>query len=382
MFLRLLFNFIFGSIPLWSTKNGRIFYKNKIEYTIRGCNWHGIETNCKVPHGLWINSIDTYFNLLSKNDFNSIRVPMSYEVMKNFDSIIVSEDCVIANPQYINKTVEIFMDDFFKKAQENDITILIDLHTLEGRITEYPWTSQISYNDTINVWTNFIKRYENKIFGIELKHEPHNQCSFDIFSEWCKSAIIEIEKNTNYKGLYFVSGVQYAFNNGEFNRTWNGIMGDGQEIEFATYKLEDLVNNTYLLEPKIPQNRIVFCPHVTSPSILGNIINTNSWSNGFAYINNKNWIWKDNAIIFTQIGGWFEGGQINFYYNFRDWCIKYNFQQGMYWWTLPPTSMLEGGLLLGQSWLQVDSYKLNYIKSFIPEPTVGNLDSKIRYIRN
>jgi len=377
IFYKLLSNFLFGITPLWTTKDGKIYYKDKIEYTIRGCNWHGIETNCRVPHGLWINSLDIYFDLLSEKNFNSIRLPISYEIMKDLD-VIVSDGCVIENPKYINKSVEYFLQDFFIKAKEKDITILVDLHTLEGRITEYPWTNQITYNDTVLTWVNFVKKFENDIFGIELKHEPHNECSFNIFSEWCSSVIIEIEKNTNYQGLYFISGVEYSFDNGEFNRTWNGVKGDGQEVEFATFKFQDLITNTYLSDDRIPHNRIVFCPHVSSPSILGNIINTEYWYDGFGFIKNKEWEWQNNAIIFTQIGGWFEGGEINFYYKFKDWSIKNNFTNGMYWWTLPPTSILEGGLLAGEMWLEIDNSKFNYIKSFIPNPTIGDLEQKLK----
>ena len=51
---------------IWQTKNGEIYVNNTIPYRIRGVNWHGIETNCKVPHGLWLNKVSFYLDILKQ----------------------------------------------------------------------------------------------------------------------------------------------------------------------------------------------------------------------------------------------------------------------------------------------------------------------------
>jgi endoglucanase len=141
----------------WYTNNGSIYNNDKI-YNIIGCNWNGIETECKVPHGLWLNPLEYYITFLKENGFNSVRIPLSYEIMTNL-STPINNNCVLLNLQYINQTIEFVLEDLFIQLNNNNITILVDLHTIDNIVTECPWTESISYVNTIDAWIILIIRF-------------------------------------------------------------------------------------------------------------------------------------------------------------------------------------------------------------------------------
>lgn len=353
---------------IWETKNGEIYVNNTIPYRIRGVNWHGIETNCKVPHGLWLNKVSFYLDILNANKFNSVRLPVSYEVMNNLDQPVL-QSCLTSNPELEHLSVGDFLDYFMDTLRVRNITLLVDLHTIQGRITQYPWTNSVSFNATKSAWVNFLKRYGTKVFGVELKNEPHNECQLDEFIHWCVSTIESIERETSFNGLYFISGVQYTFKDGSFNTTWDGITGDKQGSHFPGTNYGDLRETSDLANPNIPLNRIIFSPHIYAPDIE-DAENSINWESQFGFIKRKNWIFKDIPIIFTELGGKLDGPDYDYYLEFGNWARENRLINGMYWYTLPPTSVSTGGLMVGDQWNKIDSRKMEYIKAFIPDPTI------------
>jgi hypothetical protein len=234
---------------------------------------------------------------------------------------------------------------------------------MEGRVTEYPWTNKISSNDTIDAWVSFLQRYGSKVFGVELKNEPHNECSLDEFIHWCVVAIQRIEKETSFKGLYFISGVQYTFKDGSFKQLWDGVQGDGQGTHFPSANYGDLKETSELNDNSIPLNRLVFSPHIYADE-------NQDWESNFGFIANQNWTFKGVPIIFSELGGRLEGNDYDFYINFKNWTRENNLTNGMYWYTLPPTSVATGGLMVGEKWDMINTRKMDYIRSFIPNPTI------------
>lgn len=356
------------TVAKWTTKNGSIYYNETIPYIVRGVNWHGMETNCKVPHGLWLNPMTFYMSVLSENDFNSIRLPLSYEIMNNLNQSVTTS-CVSATPELNNESVGKFLEVFIDNLKSYNLTLLVDLHNIEGRITEYPWTSNISGDQIIDAWINFLSRYGKDLFGIELKNEPHNECTLDEFIDWCIKAIKRIEIETQFRGIYFISGVQYSFKDDDFEKHWDGVKGDNQGVHFPNINYRDL-SESKLLNANIPLNRIAFSPHIYAPDVL-DYISEIDWEFQFGFISEKNWCLNKNPIIFTELGGRLEGSDEQFYEKFYKWINKKNFTSGMYWYTLPPTSSSTGGLMVGNMWNAMDRRKLDYIENFITNPTVN-----------
>ena len=352
-------NLLRGTINgVWSTRNGMIMFNNTIPYIIRGTNWHGIESDCKVPHGLWVNSINFYLDLLENNGFNSIRIPVSYEIMSNL-SISVENTCLDVNPQYMGYTSGEFLKDFMNQVKQRGVTILVDQHTIMGEIQSYPWTAEISGDQTIDAWVNFLKVFSNDVFAIELKNEPHNDCTLFTFLEWCKNAIRRIERETNYKGLYFISGTQLSTIDNNKNHAWGGTFND---LKFHP----DLMNNF-----DVPYSRLVFCPHVYGTSVRSDSVGNDDfsvWDSDFGFIKTTNWQLNNIPIIFSEMGGFLKDSDLNFYNRFKDYAFERGLNTGLYWWSFPSTSQDTGGLL-ENDFQTIDWNKMNYIKSFIPSPT-------------
>jgi aryl-phospho-beta-D-glucosidase BglC (GH1 family) len=340
---------------LWSVNNGEIIYNNTIPYIVRGINWNGIESDCLVSHGLWANPFMYYINLLKYHGFNSIRTPISYEVMRNLN-MIVNSYCVKQEPRLIGKTVEEYLYIYFDTLKNLGITVLVDLHTIDGRITEYPYDNYISYIDTINTWVDFLNKFGDRIFAIELKNEPHGPCTFNDFIIWCKDVIVNIEQKTNYTGLYFISGTQKSVKDNSMNNAWGGTFSD---INITNFPIEYI-------------DRIVLSPHVYGTSVRSDSVNgdnDDTWYNAFGFISKKNWILNKLPIIYTEIGGFLIGSDMTYYMRFLDWVFRNNLNKGMYWWTLPTTSIDTGGLFYDENMNELNWLKLNFIKSFIPNPT-------------
>jgi len=340
---------------LWSVNNGEIIYNNTIPYIIRGINWNGLESDCLIPHGLWKNSLMYYINLLKYHGFNSIRTPISYELMRNLN-VIVNPYCVTAEPRLHNITVEDFLYIYFDTLKNEGITVLVDLHTIDGRITEYPYDNYITYSDTIDAWVEFLKKFGDKIYAIELKNEPHGICNFNEFISWCKDAIYNIEYKTNYQGLYFISGTQISNKYNTMNNAWGGSFSD---IDINNFPIEY-------------KNRIVLSPHVYGTSVRSDSVKddgSENWFNAFGFISKNDWILNELPIIYTEIGGFLIGTDMEYYTRFLNWVKENNLNKGIYWWTLPTTSMDTGGLFNDDNMNELNWTKLNFIKTLIPNPT-------------
>jgi hypothetical protein len=233
----------------------------------------------------------------------------------------------------------------------------VDLHTIGGRITEYPYEDYLAtYDQTINAWVNFLNKFGDKIYAIELKNEPHGTCTFNDFITWCNSAINEIESRTKYKGLYFISGTQYSLSEQDMNHAWGGTFSDISESNFPMDYLD----------------RIVLCPHVYGTSVRSDAVSEDSsdiWNKAFGFIKDKNWLFKGLPIIFTEIGGFLIGSDGEYYNRFLEWAEGEKLNKGLYWWTLPTTSIDTGGIFLDDNMSELNWTKINFIKEFIKNPT-------------
>jgi hypothetical protein len=140
------------------------------------------------------------------------------------------------------------------------------------------------------------------------------------------------------------------------NNAWGGTFSD---INITNFPIEYI-------------DRIVLSPHVYGTSVRSDSVNgdnDDTWYNAFGFISKKNWILNKLPIIYTEIGGFLIGSDMTYYMRFLDWVFRNNLNKGMYWWTLPTTSIDTGGLFYDENMNELNWLKLNFIKSFIPNPT-------------
>ena len=263
---------------LLSTKNN-IYYGNEM-INIKGINWFGFETKCNVIHGLWANNIDFYFDFLKENNFNALRVPISYEMAidKNHKP---QPECINfkMNPELKDLTSREILHYVFEKAKENNMFILLDMHTMKNEITP------IAELDYIGGWINILPEFQNyvNLLGIDIKNEPHMPETWDHWMLYVKTTLFHLFK-IGYEKLYFIEGIQTA-------NPPSGWGNDFSNIEDDNFMIDN--------------NKIVFSPHVYGYSVRGETSITdgsNEFENWFGFLKEK----SNNAIVISEFGGFYK----------------------------------------------------------------------------
>lgn len=324
------------------SRQNRIMDHDGREIQIRGVNYFGFETACNVLHGLWVKNIDFYIDLLSNNDFNSVRIPLSYELMLRLDEMH-NQKCLQNDSELLNKTPKEMLHVIFKKFEANGIYVLLDMHTIGGYITEYPQGVDMYHNfhndlneGWINIITNF-SHYSN-FLGVDIKNEPHGNITWAEWEYFVTDFMNTIIQNTGYSGLFFVEGVQYEGS------------GWGNDFSFIDIETSFLVNH----------HKVVFSPHVYGVSVRGKIAETETYDtfhNWFGFLM-KN---TENAVVIGEFGGFFEKSDREWHYKFRDYLISINNTNTFYWCLNPNSGDTKG--ILYDDWKTLNYDKLAYLKT-------------------
>ncbi len=341
--------------PTWRTKNARIEYRGR-PVQLKGINFHGIETDCRVPHGLWFHNLDYYLDLLQSHHFNAIRVPLSYEVMSNLD-MPVNDACLTADTRFMRSRIGDFIDTFLDMSWERNMAIIFDMHTIGGNITECPTTTGVTRQDVTNAWKNIISRFgrHQALMGVELKNEAHGECEIDNvlrFHEYVINQLYDM-----FSGLFFIGGVQ-----GSGDTPWGGTFADSDILPF--HRLYSDVRK---------QERLVLAPHVYGPDVRGPSCENEGEAEmdarfGFLWANES--AWKNNPIVVTEFGGYMQPGSSDLAYfeRFLHYFQSHNLS-GFFFWTLPSTSGDTGGFVNGDVWDTIDQTKADFLYRLQPNPT-------------
>ena len=356
---------------LWTTAHHQLVYKNE-KFSLKGINWNGMESDCYVPHGMWLNPLQDYLDILKTQDINALRIPLSYEVMANLE-LPIKNDCVTAEPMFNNLqlTAQEFLGLFLDTVWAAGFFVVFDLHTIGGVITEYPWTSAVSETQVIQAWTNFAKIFalHPAVMGLEIKNEVHGSCDLQTMLNHSAKVIQSIMTSTKqlYQGLFFVGGVAVPTLE-DPNVNWGGTYS-------SSSSLEGFVHPNALCSIGLPYERIVLCPHVYGESVRGSVADTESWSTfetRFGFLTSEQNHWNTTAIVPTEYGGSMDAGSADlaYYERFAEYMDKKEINAGGFFWTFPETSADTGGLLVGTEWKYIDSAKAAFLARFQPEPTL------------
>lgn len=335
-------------IEYFSKSKNIVDDKNNVLH-LKGINYFGFETSCNIVHGLWKHDIDYYLNILHKNNFNFIRLPLAYESAINLDTK-VNNNCVTEDSRFQDITVREAINIIFDKMKKRNMFMLLDIHTLNNIITEKPYG--YDYNEKYH--TDFsegiielIKEYNKheNLLGIDIKNEPHGDITFEEWESLIDLMLDKIKKETDdYRGVYFIEGVQQP----PF-AAWGGSFSTMSPNSF-------LINN----------EKIVFSPHVYGPSVRGDIAlneGTDEFEHAFGYLSMYN-----NNIFLGEFGGKFDKLDKAYHYRLLEY-LKYKKIQNTAFWCLNPNSGDTGGLLF-DDWTMINFDKLDYLHKLQPNPTI------------
>ena len=338
----------------WSTQQG-IIYHYQDPYYIRGVNFNGVESNCRVFLGLFDHPLSFFLDYLQHHDFNAIRVPIPYEVMNDME--IPIGDCISQEHEvfYPAMTTGDMIHVFLEECYQRNISVLFDLHTIGGVITPLPYTTTVSEDWVIQAWIQFMARVYGHpaTMGFELKNEPHNEggnvYSYHDFIIHCTKIISAIDTYLpDFDQLLFLSGVQLN------SSPWGG-----------GYPQSSWIEDMKLLLPYQEKYSFVFCPHVYGTSVRGESVsleNDDTWESNYGFITTVSEDgWNEYPIIPTELGGFLTGSDADYYVRWSDYHIrKKNLIGGFFWWTLGPFSQDTKGLLQEGSYA-TEEQKLQFI---------------------
>lgn len=344
--------------PPWRTAGNELTRGGEV-FKLKGINWNGVESDCRAVHGLWEHGLDHYLDVLVQHRFNAVRVPIPYEAMAD-PGISVKPECTTADRHYA--TVHDFLTSFLEKAWARRLFVLFDLHSVDGAITEAPWTPAVSEAQVVDAWGSFAQTYgaHPAVMGIEIRNEPHGAVSLPEFHRHCRAVIDRVGAAApGFDGLFFVSGTTDSPVDGD-RPPWGGT------LEALPSRCED----DALCQLGMA-DRIVFCPHVYGPDVRG--LETvageddSTFERRFGFLR-EHPIFNGSAIVATEFGGHLRGSDGAYFDEWLAFMRRRHLPTNAFFWTFPPTSSDTGGLL-GTDWATLDTVKLAFLHKLQPEPS-------------
>ncbi|MCB0950138.1 MAG: cellulase family glycosylhydrolase, partial [Mycobacterium sp.] len=161
-----------------STSGNQIIDSQGETVKLAGVNWFGGETPNGVPHGLWTRSYKSMIDQMAAEEFNTIRLPFSNEMLHS-NTAPTGID-YSKNPELQGMSRLQVMDEIIRYAGEKNLRVILDQHRssagngpngnglwYEGAFTEDKWVAD---------WQMLANRYEGNstVIGMDLSNEPHN----------------------------------------------------------------------------------------------------------------------------------------------------------------------------------------------------------------
>jgi endoglucanase len=338
----------------YTAKENKI-YKNGNEIKLNGINWFGAEVkDTLAPHGLWQRNYKDMITQIKNLGFNSVRLPFCPLTLK---STKVGGVNYVINPDLNGKSSLEVYDKIIAEFANQQIYILIDHHRPDCEaISELWYTDNYSEEEWILDLLTVTKRYkENEYFmGIDIKNEPHGKSTWsnkNYSTDWNKAAIRASKRiyAQNPKILIFIEGIgDTDYCDADYDKFWGG--------NFSPIKC------TPLDYENIPQNKIVYSPHVYGPDVHNAPYFNNNlkdvmpsiWDSHFGFL-----IDQKKTIAIGEFGGFYKEFSKD-----REWqntIIDYFINKKIcntFYWSFNPNSKDTGGIL-NDDWLSVNMDKLN-----------------------
>ena len=149
------------------------------EVHLLSVNWYGMETTDYVPAGLNFQSYKSILALIKQLGFNSIRLPLSEQLVRDNSKLHVK-------PRYIKKDPELkglhplqVLDRIVTEAHRIGLLIILDNHSSAASsprhsVIEALW-NRYTQKRWLQDWETLAKRYKSNptVIGFDLRNEPH-----------------------------------------------------------------------------------------------------------------------------------------------------------------------------------------------------------------
>lgn len=197
----------------WRTDGNRI--KDAAGNVVRfsGVNWHGMDGENRIMHGLWggtNRTIGQHLDQMKAAGFNLIRLPFSTDIFNGASPATTGIDPAV-NAALLGKTCLEVLDLLVAEAGARGIRIILDYHRLAGGGASEPghwYDATHSEAAWISNWTSLVNRYKTNptVVGVDLFNEVHQGVTWEAdgvnpLHNWrwaakrCAEAILAVNPN-------------------------------------------------------------------------------------------------------------------------------------------------------------------------------------------
>lgn len=153
----------------------------------RGLNWYGHETELGKFTCSWAHPTEHYVDKLSNMGFNSLRIPFSYQYVRNGDFSS--------------------LDHFFNVMENYNMTVILDFHRVNNRAQSPTPTDGISENEYWDAWNIIADRYKNRkeLVALELFNE-YQYGDANYWNDFMKKTVLHLEDRFPQRFEYIING--------------------------------------------------------------------------------------------------------------------------------------------------------------------------------
>ena len=278
---------IVGLQRLVTSGNQFVTAQSAENFRIKSVNWFGMEGGNYTPHGTWVGARywKDIIDQIKGFGFNTIRIPLSGEVVQNNPTPPASAIDYTVNSEFVGKTALEILDMIIAYCNTQGIYVILDHHrrTAGNGTQGTPIDGAYTLSKWIDTWTKLATRYKAavNVIGADIHNEPHDLdwSTWASYSEQVGNTIHAV--TTDW--IIFVEGI------GQYNNVsywWGG-------------QLQGVASRPVVLTQA---NRLAYSPHE-----YGQSVGSQSW---LAYDNQTppaNWpsnlygVWEPMwGYIFTQ----------------------------------------------------------------------------------
>jgi endoglucanase len=171
----------------WRTEGNRILDAAGNPVRFSGVNWHGMDSENRIMHGLWGGTgrtIERHLDEMKALGFNLIRLPFSSQILAPGAAPLQTAIDPAVNADLLGKTCLEILDRLVASAGQRGIRIILDYHRLRGGGAPEPghwYDATVPESQWIANWKGLVGRYRTDptVVGVDLFNEVHDGVTWE-----------------------------------------------------------------------------------------------------------------------------------------------------------------------------------------------------------